>query len=417
MISRIMSACRYDPTLDGSYAWFRVAVSLAMAAIGSVGLWSYVVILPLIEEEFSVGRGDASFPYTMTMLGFAFGNMAVGRMVDRYGVARPALVAIVGLCLGYLGVSQTDNFYVLNLYQGLFIGISTAAGFGPLIADISKWFRKRRGLAMAAVASGNYLAGAIWPPIIQYVVETEGWRVAYAGIGVFCLVAMTPLALMLRAPPPDEARLRAASGGAAHEEQVQTIGLSPRALQILLVIAGLGCCVAMSMPQVHIVAYCVDLGYEAARGAEMLSLMLAAGVVCRLSSGWLADKIGGVRTLLLGSVLQCVALFLYLPFDGLASLYVVSLLFGLAQGGIVPCYAVIVREYLPVSYAGRAIGVIIMSTVLGMALGGWLSGAVYEVTGSYTAAFLNGIGWNLVNILVMVLILLRSGRPRLAVAG
>ncbi len=416
MISRIMSACRYDPTLDGSYAWFRVAISLTMAAIGSVGLWSYVVILPLIEEEFSVGRGDASFPYTMTMLGFAFGNMAVGRMVDRYGVARPALVAIVGLCLGYLGVSQTDNFYVLNLYQGLFIGISTAAGFGPLIADISKWFRKRRGLAMAAVASGNYLAGAIWPPIIQYVVETEGWRVAYAGIGVFCLVAMTPLALMLRAPPPNEAQQRAANGGVAHAEQVQTIGLSPRALQILLVIAGLGCCVAMSMPQVHIVAYCVDLGYEAARGAEMLSLMLAAGVVCRLSSGWLADKIGGVRTLLLGSVLQCVALFLYLPFDGLASLYVVSLLFGLAQGGIVPCYAVIVREYLPVSYAGRAIGVIIMSTVLGMALGGWLSGAVYEVTGSYTAAFLNGIGWNLVNILVMVLILLRSGRARMALA-
>ncbi|RVU35259.1 MFS transporter [Hwanghaeella grinnelliae] len=411
-----MSACRYDPTLDGAYAWFRVGVSLTMAAIGSVGLWSYVVILPLIEEEFSVGRGDASFPYTMTMLGFAFGNMAVGRMVDRYGVSRPALVAIVGLCLGYLGVSQTDNFYVLNLYQGLFIGISTAAGFGPLIADISKWFRKRRGLAMAAVASGNYLAGAIWPPIIQYVVEAEGWRFAYAGIGVFCLVAMTPLALMLRSAPPNEAQQRAANGGVAHEEHVQAIGLSPRALQILLVIAGLGCCVAMSMPQVHIVAYCVDLGYEAARGAEMLSLMLAAGVICRLSSGWLADKIGGVRTLLLGSVLQCVALFLYLPFDGLASLYVVSLLFGLAQGGIVPCYAVIVREYLPVSYAGRAIGVIIMSTVLGMALGGWLSGAVYEVTGSYTAAFLNGIGWNLVNILVMVLILLRSGRARTAPA-
>lgn len=416
MISRIMSACRYDPTLDGSYALFRVAVSLAMASIGSVGLWSYVVVLPLIEEEFSVGRADASFPYTMTMLGFAFGNMVVGRLVDRYGVARPALVAIIGLCLGYLGVSQTDNFYFLNLYQGLFIGISTAAGFGPLIADISKWFRKRRGLAMAAVASGNYLAGAIWPPIIQYVVETEGWRVAYAGIGVFCLVAMTPLALMLRTPPPDPARMRAGADTVSQDEQILTIGLSPRALQILLVIAGLGCCVAMSMPQVHIVAYCVDLGYEAARGAEMLSLMLAGGVICRLSSGWLADKIGGVRTLLAGSLLQCVALFLYLPFDGLASLYVVSLLFGLAQGGIVPCYAVIVREYLPVAYAGRAIGVIIMSTVLGMALGGWLSGAVYEVTGSYTAAFLNGIGWNLINILVMVLILLRSGRARLSPA-
>ena len=416
MIARFLSACRYDPTLDGSYAWFRVAVSLSMATIGSVGLWSYVVILPLIENEFSVGRGEASFPYTMTMLGFAAGNMLVGRMVDRYGVARPALCAIVGLGLGYLGAAQTESFYFLNLFQGVLIGISTAAGFGPLIADISKWFRKRRGLAMAAVASGNYLAGAIWPPIIQYFVETDGWRATYAGIGVFCLLAMTPLALMLRTPPPDEARIRANGGTSSQGDEVLAIGLSPRALQILLVIAGLGCCVAMSMPQVHIVAYCVDLGYEAARGAEMLSVMLAGGVVCRLSSGWLADKIGGVRTLLLGSVLQCVALFLYLPFDWLVSLYIVSLVFGLAQGGIVPSYAVIVREYLPVAYAGRAIGVIIMSTVLGMALGGWLSGAVYEVTGSYTAAFLNGIGWNLINILVMVLILLRSSRPRMAAA-
>lgn len=416
MISRIMSACRYDPTLDGSYAWFRVVVSLSMATIGSVGLWSYVVILPLIETEFGVGRGEASFPYTATMLGFAVGNMAVGRLVDRYGVARPALGAILGLGIGYIGVSQTESFYLLNLYQGVLIGISTAAGFGPLIADISKWFRKRRGLAMSAVASGNYLAGAIWPPIIQYVVETDGWRVAYAGIGIFCLVAMTPLALMLRSPPPRDARAGASHGAGAPAEDIQTIGLSPRALQMLLVVAGLGCCVAMSMPQVHIVAYCIDLGYEAARGAEMLSLMLAGGVVCRLGSGWLADKVGGVRTLLLGSVLQCVALFLYLPFDGLVSLYVVSLLFGLAQGGIVPCYAVIVREYLPVAYAGRAIGVIIMSTVLGMALGGWLSGEVYDITGSYTAAFLNGIGWNLVNILVMVLILLRSERHRLAAA-
>ncbi len=416
MIARFLSACRYDPTLDGSYAWFRVAVSLSMATIGSVGLWSYVVILPLIENEFSVGRGEASIPYTMTMVGFAVGNMVVGRFVDRYGVAWPALCAIVGLGLGYMAAAQTENFYFLNLFQGALIGVSTAAGFGPLIADISKWFRKRRGLAMAAVASGNYLAGAIWPPIIQYFVETEGWRATYTGIGVFCLVAMTPLALMLRAPPPDEARIRANGGSAVHGDDVMAIGLSPRALQTLLVIAGLGCCVAMSMPQVHIVAYCIELGYEAARGAEMLSVMLAGGVVCRLSSGWLADKIGGVRTLLLGSVLQCVALFLYLPFDGLVSLYIVSLVFGLAQGGIVPSYAVIVREYLPVAYAGRAIGVIIMSTVMGMALGGWLSGAVYEVTGSYTAAFLNGIGWNLVNILVMVLILMRSGRARMAAA-
>ena len=166
----------------------------------------------------------------------------------------------------------------------------------------------------------------------------------------------------------------------------------------------------MSMPQVHIVAYCLDLGYGVARGSEMLSLMLAGGIVSRLASGFLADRIGGVRTALLGSVLQALSLLFYIPFDGLASLYVVSLVFGLSQGGIVPCYAIIVREYMPAKEAGRRVGIVIMATIVGMALGGWMSGAIYDLTGSYAAAFLNGIGWNLLPIAVLGLLLWRTNR-------
>jgi MFS family permease len=185
-------------------------------------------------------------------------------------------------------------------------------------------------------------------------------------------------------------------------------------LAILLGIAGVGCCVAMSMPQVHIVSYCVDLGYGPAVGSQMLSLMLLGGVASRLVSGLLADRLGGVRTLLIGSALQGVALMLYLPSDGLTSLYIVSLVFGLAQGGIVPSYAVIVREYMPSAEAGRRVGFVLMTTIVGMALGGWMSGWIYDVTGSYHMAFLNGIAWNGLNIGIMVLILLRT-RPRSAV--
>jgi MFS family permease len=192
--------------------------------------------------------------------------------------------------------------------------------------------------------------------------------------------------------------------------------MSPGAIQILLVIAGLGCCVAMSMPQVHIVAYCADLGYGVARGAEMLSLMLATGIISRLASGFLADRIGGIKTLLIGSVLQGLSLLFYIPFDGLASLYIVSAMFGLAQGGIVPCYAIIVREYMPAREAGQRVGIVIMSTILGMALGGWMSGFIYDQTGSYAAAFLNGIAWNLVNVTAMALLLWRSGRGRAVAA-
>jgi MFS family permease len=187
--------------------------------------------------------------------------------------------------------------------------------------------------------------------------------------------------------------------------------MSPAALQGVLVIAGLSCCVAMSMPQVHIVAYSGDLGHGAARGAEMLSLMLGFGVVSRLASGWICDRIGGRRTLLLGSSLQALALVLFLPFDGLASLYVVSALFGLFQGGIVPAYAVIVREFFPPEEAGVRVGTVLMATVFGMALGGWMSGVIFDLTGSYHAAFVNGILWNLLNLGIAVGLLWRPGRP------
>jgi MFS family permease len=204
--------------------------------------------------------------------------------------------------------------------------------------------------------------------------------------------------------------------GSPGTRPVQPIALSPAALQMLLVIAGLGCCVAMSMPQVHIVAYCMDLGYGVAHGADMLSIMMAAGVVSRLASGFVADRIGGVKTLLIGSVLQCLSLFFYIPFDRLASLYAVSLVFGLSQGGIVPCYAIIVREYMPAKEAGQRVGIVIMATIFGMAIGGWMSGWIYDLTGSYSAAFLNGIAWNLLNILVMVLVFWKARRSGVAVA-
>jgi MFS family permease len=189
---------------------------------------------------------------------------------------------------------------------------------------------------------------------------------------------------------------------------VRPLGLSPNTLLALLCVAGVSCCVAMSMPQVHIVAYCGDLGFGAARGAEMLSLMLGLGVVSRLVSGWISDRIGGLRTLLLGSMLQGVALLLFLPFDGLVSLYLVSGLFGLFQGGIVPAYALIVREYFPPQQAGAKTGTVLMATLLGMALGGWMSGAVFDWTGSYRAAFINGIAWNLLNMSIVGFLLWRA---------
>ena len=392
--------------LDSRYSWFRLGIALAISMVGSAGMWAIILVLPRMQADLGVGRGEVSFAYTTTMVGFALGNVFLGRLVDRYGITPVLMGSALLNALGFALISQTETMWLISLFQGLLVGLGASSCFGPLIADTSHWFKRRRGVAVSIVASGNYFAGAVWPILLAPVLAEGGWRAGYLVIAIAIAVIVLPLAVFLRRSPPDHSTTANATGAA------YTISLSPRSLQILLSLAGLGCCVAMAMPQVHIVALCADLGYGPAVGGEMLSLMLFGGIVSRVVSGMLADVIGGVRTLLLGSTLQCLALFLYLPFDGLTSLYIVSLVFGLSQGGIVPSYAVIVREYLPAKEAGERIGQVVMATVAGMALGGWLSGVIYDWTGSYDLAFLNGIAWNIMNMSIAVLILLRTVPPR-----
>ena len=401
-----------DPT-DSRAAWLRLGVALAISTIGGVGMWSIMVALPTMQANFGVTRADASLPFTMVMIGFAGGGILMGRLADRFGIAVPLGMGTLTLLAGYLGTGWSSSLWQVALAHGL-IGIGCSASFGPLMADISHWFMRRRGIAVAIAASGNYVAGTIWPPIVQHFISADGWRATHIGIGLFCFVTMLPLVLGLRRRIESHHGDAAAAAAALRQTEMP---FSPMTLQVLLCIAGVACCVAMAMPQVHIVAYCGDLGYGVARGAEMLSLMLGFGIISRIGSGFIADRIGGVRTLLLGSVLQGLALFLYLWFDGLISLYVISALFGLFQGGIVPSYALIVREYFSPREAGTRLGLVLMATLLGMALGGWLSGLVFDLTSSYRAAFLNGLGWNLVNVSIMTWLLRRSrGRGHLATA-
>ena len=395
---------------ESAYAWNRLSAALLLSAIGGIGMWSVIVALPAVQAEFGVARSSASLPYTMTMIGFGLGGILMGRLSDRFGIVVPVVGGALCLGLGYTVASQATSVWQFILAQGLLVGVASSATFAPLLADTSLWFTRRRGIAMAVIASGSYLAGTAWPPIVQHFIETQGWRRTYLSIGIFCVATMVPLALLaLRRPSPLTETTSATPDVALRS--LRPLGMSPAALQTLLVVAGLSCCVAMSMPQVHIVAYCGDLGHGAAPGARMLSLMLGFGIVSRLGSGWICDRIGGRRTLLLGSGLQALALTLFLPFDGLASLYVVSALFGLSQGGIVPAYAVIVREFFPPQEAGVRVGTVLMATVFGMALGGWMSGVIFDLTGSYQAAFLNGILWNLLNLGIAVSLLRRSARP------
>ena len=394
---------------DSRYAWTRLAVSLLLSTIGGVGMWSVVVALPTVQAEFGVDRADASLPYTLTMIGFGVGSIAMGRLSDRFGIMLPVILGAIMLALGYAAAGSSVTLWQYTLAQGLLVGVGSSATFAPLLAHTSMWFTRRRGVAVGIFASGNYLAGTVWPPVVQHFIESAGWRPTYFGIALFGVASMVPLALLLRRRPPTSEFLP--SGSRTMPHAVHALGLSSGGLQTLLIVAGVCCCVAMSMPQVHLVAYCSDLGYGAARGAQMLSVMLGFGIVSRLTFGVICDRIGGLRTLLLGSGLQGAALLMFLPFDGLTSLYVISAMFGLFQGGIVPSYAIIVREYFPAKEAGTRVAAVITATLFGMALGGWMSGAIFDLTGSYRAAFINGVAWNLANVSIAVW-LLRLARPR-----
>jgi MFS family permease len=401
------------PSPDSRAAWLRLAVTILIATIGGVGMWSVVVALPAVQTEFGVPRAEASLAFTLAMVGGATGGVAMGRLLDRAGILPVLLVGAVLLAVGYVGAAYAGSFPAYALAH-VVIGFGSSIALGPLMADISHWFIRRRGVAVTLTSAGNYVAGTVWSPVVQHFIASVGWRSTHAGIGIASGVAIVLIGVIgMRGRAPDaRAVVNATNGNAA----TGALGLSFLSLQILLCVASVCCCVAMSMPQVHIVAYCGDLGYGVAQGADMLAVMMAAGIVSRIGSGFIADRVGGLRTLLLGSVLQGTALALYLFYNGLVSLYVVSALFGLFQGGIVPSYAIIVREYFPPQQAGARVGVVLMTSMFGMALGGWLSGLIFDLTGSYAAAFLNGLGFNAINIAIVLWLLSRRRRTGLAYA-
>jgi MFS family permease len=393
---------------DSRQAWVRLVVALSIASVGAVGMWSLVVVMPTVQTEFATSRGAISFATTMIFMGFGLGGIAIGKVTDRFGIVAALAISTAFLTAAYVLAGLTTALWQFIAVSFL-IGLGASATFAPLMAEVSHWFERYRGLAVTIVASGNYVAGALWPPVISWGTETYGWRATHIGIGIFCGVAMSILILVLRA---------VMRGGAVHDHANAPpprvdLNLSTNTLTVLLCIASISCCVAMAMPQVHLVAYCGDLGYGVARGAEMLSMMMAFGIVSRIGSGFVADRFGGLVTLMIGSSAQAFALLFYLFFDSLTSLYLISAMFGLFQGGIVPSYAIIVRDAMPAREAATRVGIVIFASVFGMSFGGWVSGVIFDATGSYAAAFANGFAWNVVNMVIVLTLLLRArGQPR-----
>ena len=384
---------------DSIKSWIRLILLFTIGVIGTVGMWSVVVVMPAIEKEFNIDRGQASLLYATTMVGFGLGNFLIGKIIDKFGLKFPIIFAIIILVSSYLIAMKSNEFWHLLILQ-IFMGTAAATFFGPSMVDIGNFFEKRRGLAVAIIASANYVAGAFWPLIISYFLEYTTWKEVYLYIAIICMVIMFPIALFLKNNVASNI-----SNNDLSTDGNNLTNLSPNTLQILLILAGIGCCLAMAMPQVHIVALCVERGFGLSIGAEILAVMLFSGMISRVGFGFLSDKIGPVYTLFIGSLLQMLSLVFFLPFDSQLSLYIVSLMFGLSQGGIVPAYAMIIRKYLPIEQVGERVGLVIMATIVGMGLGGWMSGEIFDITQSYKLAFVNGIFWNFTNLLIVTFIM------------
>ncbi len=389
------------------YPLIRLATVLALMTLGCSAMYAGVMVLEPLALELDTGRGNSSLIYGTFMIGFALGGVFMGQLADRMGIMIPALIGSLALPAGFYLAAHASSILGICLAFSLLCGfLGSSFSMAPLIADISHWFSRRRGLAVGIAFSGSYVAGAIWPPILQRMFDAQGWRESFVDLALLTLILMALLSLLLYPRSPINKQLPTASSA---NSNLTNSAISAGTLQSLIYLAGFGCCVAMAMPQVHIVPYVMDLGHPAIRGAEMLGLMLGFGVISRVGSGWLSDRIGGLATLVLGSALQVAVLIAFLTGNSLVFLYGISIAFGLSQGGIVPSYTIILRAFFPPKQAGWRISTSFLFTVAGMAFGGWIAGLLYDLTGSYTVSFLNAIGFNILNLWVAASLLKKSG--------
>lgn len=397
-----------------------MASSLLFMLIGTGSIYFIVVALKSISAEFDWPRAVPSLAYSLQYFGGGIGGIFMGYLLDRSGMGIPAFLGASMIGLGGILTSVVSAQWELYAIYGVLTGfLGRAALFSPLMANITQWFDHKKSLAAGIVGSGQGLAGAFWPPIFQYFNDAVGWRQTSLWYGIFALATMLPLCLVLRQRPPpvSSAPTSSANGDTSLAAGRQAVlQASPRAMQISLSFAAVGCCVAMALPLAHAASHVSDIGYSPARGAEILSLMLAsAAVSCFVGVGFLGGRYGGLRAIFIFSAAQALFLGVLAFVDSLTAIYVTAVLFGLGYGGILPCYPVIVREHLPTREAGRRTGMVILCAGGGMAIGAWLGGAVFDVMGSYQLAFLIGVVFNIGNLAIIGALILRT-RGRLALA-
>jgi MFS family permease len=398
-------------TIETRASWRVAWAVLALLSVIHGTPLVLVVAMKAIASDLDVPRQVPALAHALQSFGAGIGGILLGRAADRFGVRAMTIFGAACIALG-LAIATTAGQWGLWLGFGLFVGLLGNGAIGaPIMVYISRWFDRRRGTALALVSSGQYVAGAVWPTLFERSLEAFGWRATAIGFGAILALATLPLALLFLRPPP----LAPAAGTAGHTDPVagaRVLGLRPNTVMVLLSLGIFLCCVPMAQPTVHLVSFCTDLGISATRGAAMLSVLLACAFISRQFWGWLADRVGGLRAILLGSACQATALALFLTTQDEIGLFAVSAAFGLGFAGLVPNYILAARALFPNAEASWRIPVIMFGGLLGMAAGGWMGGAIYDSFGSYAPSFALAVLANLGNLAVIGFLVLRDRRPR-----
>ncbi len=382
--------------------------SVAMLLVSGGGMYLIVVALKEVAMEFGWPRAVPSFAFSLQFIGSGLGGIIMGQVLDRYGFIVPALVGAVMVGMGGILASGIDSAWQLYLIYGIMFGLSGQGSLAaPALANVARWYDSRRGTAVGIAASGQALAGIIWPPIFGFAMAAVGWRDMFFWFGVFALCVMLPLCIVVRHKPPPYVAPKPAArpdavGGSRQPSPAQLRPPSTLAIQSALCCAIFGCCVAMALPLGHLVAFVTDRGHPLQDAVEVLAVMLMAAFVSRaVLLGLISDYVGGLRAMFVFSVVQAASLGTFTMVHDLSALYVVAVICGLGYGGLFPIYAVAIRDHLPITEVGRRTGIIFLFGAVAMGFGAWMGGYLFDLTGSYTMPFLIGVAFNVVNLTIV----------------
>jgi MFS family permease len=405
---------RHAGSVETRTSWVVATAALIVLSVSYGAPLTTVVALKPIAEEFGAARSAAALAVSLTFIGAGCGGIAMGWLAERIGVRAVVMFGGTMIAAG-LTLASLGGLMQLYVSSFLLVGLLGAAGmFAPLMTYVSRWFDVRRGTAIALISAGQYVAGALWPLVFQLGIDTIGWRHTMLAYAVFVVVIILPLAAIYLRRPPDAAAL----GGMHAEPRAgePVLGLPPNLVLAALAFATFCCCVTMSMPMAHMVAFCSDIGIAPTQGAAMLSVLLVSAFFARQFWGWLADRVGGLRTILMASAAQAAAMTGFLLTQDEIGLFTISAVFGFGFGGLIPGYVLAVRELFPASEASWRIPTMLFPGSFGMAVGGWLAGVIYDRFAFYTPAFAVGVLFNLLNLAVVGALVVRHRPPRLSSA-